>query len=133
MTPDLSHARPPCWLLVAALFICVLGAHANAQNAPEEDPRPDEFSLDFVTCEVAEVSFHNNAAKTSYLGHPPRLETSTVDCGAVSAGIEVLISGGAETLVVTPEVGWTAYPERVEAADGETVTLELRRGEWNGV
>jgi hypothetical protein len=126
MMPDPSHARPLRWFLLAALFIVVLGAYANAQQMPE-DRALDEFSLDFVDCDTAEIWYYNSDPPNS-AGFPRHLDTSSADCGDLRVETTLTIGPGPELFEVFPPPGWTVVGDPfAHVTDGEDVTITLTR------
>jgi len=93
---------------------------------PDAASPADEFSLTRESDNLAIVEYWNADPPNS--AHFPE----TLTDGDLTVEISVHISSGPETLIVTPPEGWVAIPPSVVVTDGETGTVELRRGEYLG-
>jgi len=112
------------YLLAAALSIPT-AAHGQGWQHPA-DRAVDEVTLEVHSSTFATVAFYN-ADPPNSAAFPPELVN-----GDLTVGIHVSITMGPETLVVTPPEGWVAIPAEISVADGDTGTVELRRGEYLG-
>lgn len=111
--------------LLAALAVSI-AVPAWGQVPYSPNAAPDEFSLTKHSDVHAVVEYHNSAARSS--GKFPQTLTDT----DLTVEIRVHVSEGPETLEVIPPDGWVAMPPFLDVLDGETGTVELRRGEYLG-
>ena len=121
------------WAIIGALAVVmlVLGvAMAKAQPYPgpgSNSLEPDEFSLTvIVEGSYAIVEYYNSADRYSHFTPDELID------GDLTVPIDLVVTGGPETLYVYPPDGWVAHPPSVTVEDGETAVIELRRGEYLG-
>lgn len=110
---------------LAALILALLAAPAVAQQMPH-DRATDEFSLDYVDCDLAEVWYYNSDPPNS-AGFPRELATTSADCGPITVGLRLTIGPAEELIEIFPPEGWIANPPFAHVVDGEDVTIQVTR------
>jgi len=112
------------WLSAAMLVALEAPSTSTAMQGS------DTIRLERRSDNVAVLHYHNHQASRSS-GGPVTLHHDGL---TVDARTQLNVDGAAmERLVVTPPDGWTAYPAQADVADGESIDVILRRGEWEGM
>jgi hypothetical protein len=109
-------------LLGLSVFAC---SAAIAQQHPL-DRGVDEFSLDYVDCDHAEVWYFNSNPPNS-AGFPQELATTSIDCGPLTVELRLTIGPAEELIEVFAPEGWVVDPPYAHVLDGDDVTITLTR------
>lgn len=114
--PDVR--RRMCLMRWAALILALTACCKPMPVVAE----PDEFSLEIIGPNEARVDYYNSASRLSAV-FPPWLHN-----GDLSVAIDLIVTRGPETLVVTPPAGWIAVPSnRLTLEDGDQGSIYLIR------